>query len=398
MTRVEVLLISWNGREDTLAALDSVLPQTTRLAGACRVTVVDNGSNDGTSAAIARRFPSVRIIRLSENRGFTGGIAAGSAASDARHLILLNNDARPEDGWLEALVGAIENAPDDVIAVAGRIVDMSGQLVDFVDGIMTFDGHAFQRGFRKPIGEVKEPERGAELLFACGGNMIVRREPFLELGGFDDDYFAYLEDVDFGWRAWLSGWRITCEPAATVRHKSSATSDRLGAFERGVLFERNALQTVIKNCDEARLAELTAPLFLTLLHRLHRYTVDRNPGAEALTTPPFGEQPSLQRSRFRRLFRRLRRGRSDEIILHDPLTRMQFRAIEWFFRNSGKIMEKRGDIQARRKRSDAELFERFPLHSVPTYHGDGELMASALFAALRPEGTIDRSLEEIIRV
>jgi GT2 family glycosyltransferase len=395
---VEVLLISWNGREDTLAALDTLLPQTAGIDTACRVTVVDNGSVDGTSEAIARRFPTVRIIRLSENRGFTGGIAAGSAASDAKYLILLNNDARPESGWLGALVGAIENAPDDVIAVAGRIVDMSGLLVDFVDGVMTFDGHAFQRGFRKEVGTVTEPERGDELLFACGGNMIVRRKAFLELGGFDDDYFAYLEDVDFGWRAWLSGWRIIFEPSATVRHKSSATSDRLGAFERGVLFERNALQTVIKNCDEARLSELTAPLFLTLLHRLHRYTVDRNPGAEALTTPPFGEQSTLPPSPLRRLLRRLRGRGREEFLLNDPLTRMQFRAIEWFFRNSGRIMEKRAVVQARRKRSDTELFERFPLHAVPTYHGDRELMGSALFEALRPEGTVERSLEEIIRL
>ncbi len=114
---------------------------------------------------------------------------------------------------------------------------------------LTFDGHAFQNGFRYPLGSRDEPNAGDEILFACGGNMISRRETLMELGGFDDDYFAYLEDVDFGWRTWIAGGRVLFEPRATVRHASSTTSNRLGDFERGVLFERNALQTAIKNYE-----------------------------------------------------------------------------------------------------------------------------------------------------
>jgi len=104
-----------------------------------------------------------------------------------------------------AMVKAIDDAPSDVISIGGKIVDLSGRLIDFVGGQMTFDGHAFQNGFRYPLGSREEPQRGAELLFACGGNMISRREPLMALGGFDDDYFAYLEDVDFGWRAARAG-------------------------------------------------------------------------------------------------------------------------------------------------------------------------------------------------
>src|SRR5205085_3947359 len=135
---------------------------------------------------------------------------------------------------------------DDVVSVGGKIVDLSGELIDFIGGALTFDGHAFQNGFRYPAGSRPEPAAGTEILFACGGNMISRRAALLERGGFDDDYFAYLEDVDFGWRTWLSGGRALFEPRAVVRHASSATSNRLGGFERGVLFERNALQTVSK--------------------------------------------------------------------------------------------------------------------------------------------------------
>ncbi len=241
-----MIILSWNGREDTLEALDSVHRDRDLFgvpADEVGIIVVDNGSEDGTSESIRERFPKVEIVRLETNRGFTGGIAAGVAASRAEMVLFLNNDAVVEPGWLEQSITSLRSADDDVLALAGRILDRTGSLADFLGGVMTFDGHGFQPGFRKPLEEVQEPKHGSEMLFACGGNMIVRRKPFIELGGFDDDYFAYLEDVDLGWRAWIAGWRILYNSRATVRHKSSATSDRLGNFERGVLFERNALQT-----------------------------------------------------------------------------------------------------------------------------------------------------------
>lgn len=328
----------------------------------------------------------MKLIEFRENYGFTGGVAAAAAASDAEFLALLNNDAVAEPGWLDAMRKAIEDAPADVVAVSGKITDMTGTLVDFVGGVMTFDGHAFQRGFRRPIGEVEEPETGSELLFACGGNMIVRRNEFLSLGGFDRDFFAYLEDVDFGWRAWSAGHRITYSRDAAVRHKSSATSDRLGNFERGVLFERNAIQTVIKNVEESLFAQALAPVFLTLLHREHRYLVDRNDGTESLTTPPLDKRGADRRSGTRRA------------VIDDPLTAMQFRATEWFFRHSASLMKKRARVQASRKRSDLDIFSRFPIHYVPTYHGDDELMSSQLFRALRlAVPSVDQRLDDMIR-
>ena len=182
-------------------------PQLADVPGAV-VAVVDNGSIDGSATAIAARYPDVRLFVLEDNRGFTGGIAAAMRASTARNVIYLNNDALPEPGWLASLTRAIDDGPDDVMSVAGKIIDLDGKLIDFIGGVMTFDGHAFQTAFRFPLGSKDEPEAGAELLFACGGNMISRREPLVQLGGFDDDYFAYLEDVDFGWRSWIAGYRV----------------------------------------------------------------------------------------------------------------------------------------------------------------------------------------------
>ena len=347
----------------------------TRAADAT-ITVVDNGSTDGSIAAVKRQFPDVRLLPLGKNFGFTGGLAAALKRSPGHNAIFLNNDAIPEEGWLASMIDAIESAPDDVVSIGGKIVDPKGALVDFVGGVMTFDGHAFQNFFRYPLASAKEPARGAELLFACGGNMISRRDALLALGGFDDDYFAYLEDVDFGWRTWIAGRRVLYEPRAIVRHKSSATSNRLGDFERGVLFERNALQTVLKNAESLR--ELGGAALYAFLHRLHHYTTRRNKKAQELTRAPMT-------------------GKHKPATIDDPLTAMQFRALEWIFANESRIAKKRAAVQKARKRADAEIFARFPLHVVATYPGDEALLASALFREMLPEGVVDKTLAEIMK-
>ena len=358
------------------------------------ITVVDNGSTDGSIGAIRNRYPDVRLLPLGANHGFTGGIAAALARSPARNVIFLNNDAVPEDGWLSALVDAIEQAPDDVMSVGGKIVDPTGALIDFIGGALTFDGHAFQNGFRYPLASRDEPAAGAEILFACGGNMISRREPLLTLGGFDDDYFAYLEDVDFGWRSWLAGSRVTYEPRAVVRHKSSATSERLGDFERGVLFERNALQTALKNYES--LHDASGALFFSFLARLHHYATTRNANAAELTREPFSKGAKAQ-SLIGRAKRKLF-GSKPLAAIDDPLTTMQFRAFEWVMAHGDRIAAKRAIVQKLRRRSDREIFERFPLQIVPTYPGDEALMRGALFNLLRPSlPAIERTLSDIMR-
>jgi GT2 family glycosyltransferase len=392
MSTTEIIIVNWNNRRETLECLAAVEAQLGDVNGTS-VTVVDNGSTDGSATAITSRHPNVKLFALPENRGFTGGIAAALAGSTATNVVFLNNDAVPEKGWLTALVGALDSASEDVVSVGGKIVDPTGTKIDFIGGVVTFDGHAFQNGFRYPVGSCEEPSSGEEILFACGGNMISRREALMELGGFDDDFFAYLEDVDFGWRTWIAGYRVVFEPAAVVRHASSTTSNRLGDFERGVLFERNALQTAIKNYEN--LAEAGGSVFFTYLHRLHHYATSRNPESDELRRP--FAAPAASVSRRLRILRKITR-RPFLVAIDDPLTTMQFRAFDWIVRNDGTLARKRHEVQRRRKRSDREIFERFPLHYVPTYPGDDTLMQSALFQLLRPHlPSVDRNLSDIIR-
>ena len=388
----EIIIVNWNNRRETIECLDAVAAQLHEVPGAT-ITVVDNGSTDGSASAITARHPAVKLFALRENRGFTGGLKAALDGSSADDVVFLNNDAIPESGWLAALSEAMASAPSDVVSVGGQIIDSTGANIDFLGGMLTFDAHAFQNGFRLPVGSRPVPDAGAELLFACGGNMISRRAMLAELGGFDDDYFAYLEDVDFGWRSWIAGFRVLFEPAAVVRHASSLTSNRLGDFERGVLFERNALQTAIKNYEN--LAEAGGAIFFTYLNRLHHYATTRNSESTELQRP-FGK-PAAPASRRLKILRSITR-RPTLVALDDPLTAMQFRAFDWIVNHGEQLAAKRTKIQSRRKRSDREIFEKFPLHIVPTYPGDDVLFSSSLFRLLRsPLPSVTKELGDIIK-
>src|SRR5688572_16344295 len=123
MTTTEIIIVNWNNRRETLECVAAVEAQLTNGA---TITVVDNGSTDGSVTAVASKHPNVKLFALKENRGFTGGLAAALAGSTATNVIFLNNDAVPEDGWLDAFVSAIDDAPEDVIAIGGKIVDPTG--------------------------------------------------------------------------------------------------------------------------------------------------------------------------------------------------------------------------------------------------------------------------------
>jgi hypothetical protein len=165
-----------------------------------------------------------------------------------------------------------------------------------------------------------------------------------------------------------------------------------------VLFERNALQTALKNYDDEVVREASASIFYAYLRRLHEYATRRNENAGELVRAPFGGRISgnAHRSFWSRAWGKIA-GRKPLVSIDDPLTAMQFRALEWIVRNEARIAAKRAAVQATRKRPDAEIFEKFPLHFVPTYPGDDQLFRGELFRMLRPRlRSVDRTLSDII--
>ncbi|MEM8930773.1 MAG: glycosyltransferase family 2 protein, partial [Acidobacteriota bacterium] len=283
---VSVAILSWNGRHHLEHCLPALAAQHDPGV-AWDILVLDNGSVDGTAEWLAEEHADVRLMRSDVNLGFCAGNNRLVEAATGDAIVLLNNDTRPTERWLAALVDAYRSAPDDVAAVSGQIVDWQGERLDFGRGLLTFDGHAFQWHYGRPLAEADIPSAGTELPFACGGNMIIDRAEYLDSGGFDPSYFAYLEDVDLGWRLWIRGRRIVFAPDAVVHHRSMATSQLLGNANRGFLFERNAFATVYKNLDDDLWPKLMPAVWLTLVHRTQTLLVQNNPGGDLLTLNPY---------------------------------------------------------------------------------------------------------------
>ena len=233
-----VVVPNFNGRRWLPGCLDSLAAQT--LAPA-EVVVVDNGSSDG-SAALASERPGVRVLHLSRNLGFAAAANRGIAATDADGVALVNTDVVLAPDWLERMVAALSSAPD-VGAVACKMVDLDDPTVLYDAGdVLRRDGVCEQRGrFERDEGRFDEP---GEVFAACAGAALYRRGAVLDVGGFDERFFLYLEDVDLGLRLRLAGWRCRYEPAV-ARHagQGSAPEDGHAAW---AWVERNTLLLAAK--------------------------------------------------------------------------------------------------------------------------------------------------------
>lgn len=260
MPNAAVVIPTWNGRDLLRGCLDALALQTLSPAA---VVVVDNGSTDGTRELLASEYPHVRLVPFDHNTGFAVAVNAGIRATDTEWVALLNNDAQPEPSWLAELVAAAEQAPAETAMLASKIVSLDGTLVDSAGDYLDTTLAAGQRGHRRPDdGAYDEP---GPVFSGCGGATLYRRSAVDALGGFDERFFAYYEDVDLSFRARLAGYGVTYVPTARVRHHVSATSARQPGMKR-YLSIRNSWYLVVKNVPGPVLrARLHAFLFRQLL-------------------------------------------------------------------------------------------------------------------------------------
>lgn len=339
---VSVIIVNLNGRSllgdclDALAAQD--YPQE-RL----EIVLVDNGSSDDSVAFVRETHPYVRIVEAGRNLGFAGGNNLGARVATGDYLALINNDARADAHWLRALVDVLESQPE-VACAASKILDWEGQTVDFVGPVMNLYARAFQidEGLPALPGFYDQPR---ELLAPCGGAMMMRRDLFLQVGGFDEDYGSYFEDLDLGWRLWLYGYKVLLVPQAVVYHRGQQTGAGFPVEQRYVLSEANALRTVIKNYSEENLWRvLPLSLFMGVKRSLDQARLDRE--RYALGRPARGDP----------------QAGSVETETHMTRVATAFLvAIDQVADEMPHLLEKRRRIQAARVRSDEEIFARFPM-------------------------------------
>jgi GT2 family glycosyltransferase len=210
-----------------------------------RVLVVDNASTDGSADGLTIRYPEVELIRLPENVGFAAANnLAARAAADCEWIALLNPDAFPEPGWLEALARAAQAAPEFAF-FGSRLLraDDSGEL-DGTGDAYHVSGLAWRRHHGRPAEEIAPVAE--EVFSPCAAAALYRRDAFVGAGGFDEAYFCYYEDSDLSFRLRLAGHRCLYVPDAVVRHVGSALSGRESDFTLYHSY-RNLLWTYLKN-------------------------------------------------------------------------------------------------------------------------------------------------------
>ena len=216
---VTVIIPNWNGRAFLPACLSSLARQSASDFG---VLLVDNGSEDGSVAFVREHFPFVKCLALPENRGFSAAVNAGIKACSSPWLFLLNNDAEVEEHCLERLIAATRHySEEDFFAV--KMVNFHDRtMLDGAGDAALRAGVGYRLGtMEKDLGQYNEDR---PVFGACAGAALYSRRLFERIGLFDEDFFAYLEDVDLNFRACRAGLRCHYLAEAVVYHIGSATS------------------------------------------------------------------------------------------------------------------------------------------------------------------------------
>jgi GT2 family glycosyltransferase len=185
------------------------------------VILVDNASSDRTAQGAAKADPALRLVENAENLGFAAAVNQGARLARGRWLVLLNPDAFAEPEWLERLMAATEANPAVHAFASRQLMADDPTRLDGLGDVMALAGYPFRGGYTHKNPGQMEP---GWVFSACGGAMLIDRELFLGLGGFDERLFCYCEDVDLGYRLRLVGEPTLLVPDAVVRHVGSASS------------------------------------------------------------------------------------------------------------------------------------------------------------------------------
>lgn len=340
---VSVVMVNFRGADDTLVAIDG-LRKMDWPDDKLEIIVVENGSGDDSLATLQSAGPGVTIIESPENLGFAGGCNLGVTHSTGEYVAFLNNDARPDSNWVRAAIAAFDSSRK-IGAVASKVLDWEGKRIDFVGAAMTWFGMGY-----KPLTGDEVPNLRSErhdVLFGTGSAMFVRRDVFAELGGFDENYFMFFEDVDLGWRLNLAGYRFVYEPSSVAFHKHHASMASFGRHKEQVLLERNALFTLFKNASDDTLR-------------------DALPAAILLSTRRSMTLSDEDSQRFD-----LRSGEHNEPVQEiraDALVTTL--AVDQFISALPWLRDARARIQSERRRSEAAMFRLFGEYDASVIHAE----------------------------
>jgi len=391
---VKVSLISLNlsGMQFLDAFLDSVRIELESFPDA-ELILLDNGSSDNSVSFVMNEHPWVRLIKSPRNLGFAAGCHKAADESKAEFLVFVNNDMELEPGFIDEILKPFLDAKD-VGAVSGLILNDTGTQIDFAGGDANLFGWGFQRHHGEPASVIDEIQTGESVsdrlevyatsqFFGCGGALAIKREIWEKSGGFDNDYFAFFEDVDLGWRLNLIGLKIVLASKARVKHRHHGTAVEMPDSLRTYLVERNALYSVIKNYDDNNLARIF-PWALAMANE--RALIDQSIEVQDLFRGRWYEDiwgtehskeidiiseiKDMKHAGISRAKKIIKR--SQERSKHN----VRLLAIDEVFRRWDSLMQKRSNIQNIRQVPDSEVIQLMvePYRTVLGHYREKELM------------------------
>ena len=257
MKKATIIIPNYNGLKFMEMCMSALEKQTCKDF---EILVVDNGSTDGSVEWLKEN--EIPSIFLPENTGFSGAVNVGIKASKTPFVILLNNDTEAKEGYVEALIREIERSPK-IFSVSPKMIQLyHKELMDDGGDMYSIMGWAYQRGVGQ---EIERYNRACNVFSACAGAAIYRREVFEEIGYFDEMHFAYLEDIDVGYRAKIAGYYNRYCPSAEIYHVGSGTSGSKYNEFKVRLAARNNVYLNYKNMPGWQLLLNSIPIGLGIL-------------------------------------------------------------------------------------------------------------------------------------
>ncbi len=380
LPRVTVVILNLNGKHHLELCLNSLFAMD-YPSEKFDVVMVDNASDDGSVEFIRRKWPQVRLHVNSRNVGFAPGCNIGaSLRGESSVLAFLNNDMRVDKAWLRELVAPLVRG--ECVAATSKMMSWDGKTLDSAGGGMNFHGFGLQYGYKDPPHHDYDKPR--KTLFACGGAMAMDARLYDRVGGFDNEYFAYYEDVDLGWRTWVLGHEVHYAPASVCWHHHHGTSKRLPLETVRLIQVRNPLLSCFKNYDDDNLRKVL-PVALALAFR-RTLIVSGIPSDQPYRIEHARPaEPGAAPTKLEKLLGKLRLKAPAKHGVA-PITRVgvaDLIAVNDLLSNWEHWMRRRAEVQSRRKRSDAEIFRLFlrPLWCIEKDPQYNQLFAgaSALF-------------------
>ncbi|MCK4698899.1 MAG: glycosyltransferase family 2 protein [Bacteroidales bacterium] len=255
MYKIAIVILNWNGRE----FLDRFLPGVVRHSSfpGVKIIVADNGSSDDSVEFIKNKFKNVEIIELDKNYGFAGGYNKAFEKINSEYYILLNSDIEVSGNWIEPIIKNMDD-DQDVAAAMPKILSYQNRLkfeyAGAAGGFIDKWGYPFCRGriLNNIEPDSNQYNNSIEIFWASGACLFIKSRIFHDAGGFDDDFFAHMEEIDLCWRIKNLGYKIYCYPCSQVYHVGGGTLPNETPAKLFLNF-RNNLWLLLKNLPDNKL-------------------------------------------------------------------------------------------------------------------------------------------------